>query len=190
LKGVIKMDEERIIKNAYGSIDLPNTNMYTSVIEQLSGTKHRRRIKLRPMALIIIISLALGGTAIAATATSQYLTRNFPPFYTEDGEYVDPMANYEYAQKINEASGGAQPYFTREQIKQLLDDGVTMNNSTNIRQPHIIPEPLFAPGEVGSDVPLDLCDNTFYFLYDGRRACNQCGYIFTEEQDREIGLID
>lgn len=67
-------------------------------------------------------------------------------------------------------------YYTREQLEQLD----TAQYFTNVRQPHLQSEPLYDD--------YDTCDNTYYYLIDGKRVCSSCGYIFTEEQDKEIDL--
>jgi hypothetical protein len=33
-----------------------------------------------------------------------------------------------------------------------------------------------------------VCDNTYYFIIESFRTCSSCGYIFTDEQNNEIGL--
>ena len=178
------MNEEKIIKNAYGKIDLPDTDMYIAVITRLAEPK-RRYIFLKPTIItIIVLTTVFSVTAIAAPMITE---RYFPPFYTEEGEYIEPMKEYEYAQSIEAARGDDPPYFTREQLVQFWDSGIPEHDAI-IRQPHIQPIPAFTEG--GSNAPLDLCNNTIYLLYDGMRACYSCGFIFTEEQNREIGLLD
>jgi hypothetical protein len=168
---------------------------------QINEPKRQQRKRLKPTVLVVIVlAFALGCTAVATPAIYN-LTERFPPFYTEDGEFIDPVKSYEYALEQKALKGDNQLFYTREQLKQLFDNGVTAQIA-DIRQPHIQPIPIMNifDGEIieyidgipmtGGNAPYDLCDNTFYFLHEGKRACNQCGYIFTEEQDRAIGLID
>jgi hypothetical protein len=196
------MNDEVTIKNAYGNIDLPETDVLSAVKARLSQQKHRRRFKVKPAVIIVIIlvfSLSATAVAVPALFSPPAPGRSYPPFFTEDGEYVDPMANYQYALEINIGKGDDHFFYTRDEILKMLNAGEIVVQQANIRQPHMHPDPLFYQWwqenicedfTNGSNAPAGLCDNTFYFLHNGNRACNQCGFIFTEEQNREIGVFD
>jgi len=193
------MNDEVTIRNAYGSIDLPESDVFSAVKERLSEPKRRRRFKVKPTVLIIIILVfSLSATAVAVPAffSPPAPDRYYPPFYTEDGEYIDPMANYQYALEINIRKGNNQPFYLRDEILQMLNSGeIVVQHRIDIRQPHMHPDPLFyeewqQANICYSNVPAGLCNNQFYFLHEGNRACNQCGFIFTEEQNREAGVFD
>jgi hypothetical protein len=66
-------------------------------------------------------------------------------------------------------------YYPREFIDGLCPDRVPQHDSP-IRQPHTNPE---------TSLP---CDNSHYVLIYEERVCSSCGYIFSREQNDEIGI--
>jgi hypothetical protein len=197
------MNDEKAIRNAYGSINLPDSDMYSAVLMQLTEPKRHKRKRLKPTVLIVIIlAFALSITTVAIPTISNPV-EHFPPFYTESGELIDPISSYKYALEQKALKGEDQLFYTREQLEQFWDNGNGITaHMAEIRQPHIHPNPrplcdglnvVYIDGipiHDGFNVPYDLCNNTFYYLHNGRRFCNQCGYVFSMAQDREIGLID
>lgn len=193
------MNEETIIKREYGNMDISELDIYSAVQTGLSESRHRRRYKIKPTALIILILVFTLSATAAAVSVIYQPDRYYPPFYTEEGEYVDAMANYQYASEVTVEKGDDQSFYTKAQILQMLDNNEIVIQQADIRQPHLHPASEhyeqwlqdFDDGVFnGSNVPAGLCDNTFFFLHEGKRACNQCGFIFTEEQNREIGIFN
>jgi len=186
------MNEEKFLKDSYGSMELPETDMYKAVIGRLSAPKKHRKIGIKPtVLLIIIITFVFSTTAVAVTVLNP--TRSyFHVFYPEDAYDVDIRIQFKYAMEAYNANKDDNFNYTREQIKELYNSGVVeVQHSTNIRQPHFQPESLKAwlnPDVNNTSGPLELCNNTYYMIYEGRRVCTTCGYVFTLEQDKEIGL--
>lgn len=154
------------------------------------------------LSLIVTVGIVIGGFWLAMNMNhvsaeeiepEHYLSgdKYYSPFYTDEGEYIEPMTQYAYALEINsQNSDSEREYYTRDQLKQFADEGIISYNA-EIRQPHIQPVPAYIEYQheiYGSNAPLDLCDNTYYCLINEQRVCCSCGYIFTEEQDKEIGL--
>jgi beta-lactamase regulating signal transducer with metallopeptidase domain len=112
----------------------------------------------------------------------------YPPYYTENGEFINVTESYAYANETHDASG-PRPYFSRAQLQEIAFAGVLKQSSVYVRQPHIQPEQIDWSGDIicFSNGPLGMCNNSFYFPITGMRVCSTCGYIFTEEQNMAIG---
>jgi hypothetical protein len=75
---------------------------------------------------------------------------------------------------------GAGPIRT-EMMRQVIERGLSQEY-TSVRQKHV-------QGESPDGIPNDgCCDNSYYFLIDGQRLCSSCAYVFTQEQNRAMGL--
>lgn len=87
------------------------------------------------------------------------------------------------------AEGLKALYFTEMQIDELYAYGFEQLN-TNVRQYHKMQYPFFIsdksiPNRADRD---EICSNTKYLWVNEYRICTDCGYIFTENQDQEIGI--
>lgn len=190
-------------KNTYNDL-MNNEKPSPALIQKTKYTmkdsirRDRTVITLRPrfaiVAVVVMLMVTLSTVTLAATGVFHDFF--YPPFYTAEGEFIDPMAEYEYALKIYQESGGAsRSYYTREELAQYFSELMSESEAaglpyvdmlTDVRQPHIQPVPLFRES-TGMNGPHDLCDNTVYASIDGQRVCFSCGYIFTEEQNIAIG---
>jgi len=176
------MNEEKLLKDSYGSMELPETDMYKAVMGRLNAPKQHRKVGIKPTVLIVAIMIfTIGCTATAVTAINV-----FPDFIPNE---FSSAAAFRYAANTYRQKEDNQLFYTREQIKEWWDNGET-EHQANKRQPHFMP--AFSYGGVdyyveGIKNPA-LCNNTIYYIYLERRVCGSCGYVFSLEQDKEIGL--
>jgi len=216
------MNDDNTIKIAYGSIDLPEPDMYSAVKSRLVAPNHHRRMRLKPTVLIIIIlAFALSITTIAVPVITnladlyflpvinedgEYTGPNYPSFTTVDGDVIHPIDELFYALEQLALKGDDNLFYTIDQMDEWFKNGMAQQN-TEVRQSHMQPEEnytmeygisetgvIYGVDEDGViwtfNAPPGFCNNTYFFPYEGRRVCSSCGYVFSLEQDREIGLIE
>lgn len=136
----------------------------------------------------------------------EYIGPDYKLIITDTGEIIDPIASLYYA--LEQLSLKEDDlFYTWDQIDEWWDNGTAIEHSTDIRQPHMIPDdPVFMDYQINEDgiiygidldgikwvfnAPPGFCDNTYFLLHEGRRVCGSCGYVFSIEQDIEIGLFD
>lgn len=159
-------------------------NMKAKLAKASTAGTSTNKIKLiyRPKlaAAVMIAMLIITISTVALAATGVFTVYVEPPPFT--GEYGDAniMAEHAYARGIyNESGGASRPYYTREQLAQHFIDTAGQEYYASVRQPHIQPEPL---NELYS-----LCNNTVFAIIDGQRVCYSCGYVFTQQQNIDIG---
>jgi len=195
---------------------LPMANYFNKnpIEERIISIMKAKRFSISAIIVAVVLVIVTAGAVYALSATNDVQayetlsnqclepagmttgvhepdTRYYPSFYYH-GEFIDVMASYAYAMAVYEASG-TRPFYTREQLIEIHDARYWLSGYTDVRQPHIQPIPGYVwAGESGHNVcgaiaPASLCDNTHYTVILGERICTSCGYMFTKEQNIEIG---
>ena len=82
--------------------------------------------------------------------------------------------------------GEQRPYYTRNQLQYAFTGEIQYRSE--YQQYHIQPETFDGVkyDYVDNDDPWG-CNNSFYYRIDGTRVCSTCGYIFTADENTEIG---
>jgi hypothetical protein len=107
--------------------------------------------------------------------------------YVADGNRWSAHDIY-YMESQRQYDGTA--FFPRLQLLEFQNLGypLYLADTPQMHPAGELPEFDTATGTFSPNVRGILCDNTYYFIRADRRACSTCGYIFTDEQNREIGL--